>query len=233
MTAADHDPADPEEWTGPVADADAGPDVVTVGSRTRFDGRVWSVRSDDVAFGGHVITRDLMVHPGAVGVVALDADDRVLLIRQYRHPVGRFLFEPPAGLLDSAGEPPLATARRELVEEAGLLAARWDVLVDFCNSPGGTSETLRCYLARELSPAPGGRVRTGEAEEHHLPRAWVPLDDARDLVLAGVLGNPTTAIGVLAAWAARAAGWTTLRPVDAPWPARDRVLAVGNVFGAR
>ena len=103
--------------------------------------------------------------------------------------------------------------------------------MDFLNSPGGTSETFRCYLARGLAPAPGGREHTGEAEEHHLPQAWVPLDEARDLVLAGRLQNPTAVAGILAAWAARASGWSTLRPADAPWPVRDAVRAEGRVFG--
>ncbi|MEZ5116513.1 MAG: NUDIX hydrolase [Candidatus Nanopelagicales bacterium] len=219
------------DWTGPVADQVEPHAVVSM--IERFRGRVWSVRSDTVDLGPdheHPVVRDLVVHPGAVGVLALDDDDRVLLVRQYRHPVGMYLFEAPAGLLDVAGEDPWITAQRELAEEAGLVAARWHVLVDFLNSPGGSTETFRCFLARGLSPLPGGRPHTGEAEELHLPQAWVPLDEAKDLVLAGRLQNPTTGMGVLAAWAARAGGWRGLRPVDAPWPVRAAVLAAGRVF---
>lgn len=214
------------EWAGPVADADA--DVAIVDSTTVFRGGIWDVRSDVIDFADQRITRDLMVHPGAVGIIALDDDDRVLLIRQYRHPVGRFLFEPPAGLLDKDGEDPLAAAKRELAEEAGYGASRWDVLVDFANTPGGSSEALRCYLARGLEPLPGGRIHTGEAEEIDLPRAWVPLDRARDLVLAGDLQNPTTVMGVLAAWVSRAGGWASLRPADTSWPLRDYVVRTGR-----
>lgn len=214
------------EWVGPVVDADA--DVPIVSSVPAFSGGIWDVRSDVIDFAGQRITRDLMVHPGAVGIMALDDEDRVLLIRQYRHPVGRYLFEPPAGLLDKPDEDPLAAAKRELAEESGFEAAEWHVLVDFANTPGGSSETLRCFLARGLTRLPGGRPLTGEAEEVDLPRAWVPLDEARRAVFAGDLANPTTVIGVLAAWASRATGWDTLRPPDSPWPMRDRVVASGR-----
>jgi 8-oxo-dGTP pyrophosphatase MutT (NUDIX family) len=219
-----------EQWDGPVRD---GGEPLPVDAReVRFNGRVWSVVTDDVRFGepdGPAVRRDVVLHPGAVAVIALDDHDRVLLIRQYRHPVGRYLFEPPAGLLDVAGEPPLATAQRELAEEAGITASHWAVLVDQYMSPGGMSEAIRVYLARGLAPLPGGRPYTGEAEEAHLPQAWVPLDQARDLVLAGEVGSPTTVSGVLAAWAARAGGWSGLRPADAPWPARDALLASDRV----
>ncbi len=214
------------EWQGPIADADA--EVEILATTPRFRGGIWDVRSDELEFAGQRVVRDLVVHPGAVGVVALDEEDRVLLVRQYRHPVGRFLFEPPAGLLDKPNEDPLLAAQRELGEEAGFAADEWHLLVDFANSPGGSSECFRCFLARGLRPLDGGRPATGEAEEVDLPRAWVPLDEARDLVLAGTLQNPTTVVGVLAAWASRATGWDTLRPTDSPWPIRERVVATGR-----
>ena len=151
---------------------------------------MWSVVSDTVEFEGASAVRDVILHPGAVAVIALDDDDRVLLIRQYRHPVGRWLFEPPAGLLDEPDEAAWLTAARELAEESGYEAARWDVLVDFYTSPGGTSEGIRVFLARDLVALPDGRPHTGEAEEAHLPRAWVDLDEARDLVLSGQAGQP-------------------------------------------
>ena len=196
----------------------------------RFQGLRWSVRTDHVALPhGEVVVRDYVVHPGAVGIIALDEHDRLLLIRQYRHPVGSYLFEPPAGLLDTHKESALACARRELVEEAGLQAHVWHVLIDFLNSPGGTSETFRCFLARGLEQVPEGRSHTGEAEEAHLPQAWVGLDEAVKLVLAGKIQNPTATNGILAAAAARARGWADLRPADAPWPVRDWVESLGNV----
>lgn len=212
-----------EEWHGVVADvAQAQPVADSV---DRFSGRIWAVRSDTVSVHGHEVVRDVLLHPGAVAVIAVDASDRVLLIRQYRHPVGMWLFEPPAGLLDHAGEDPARCAARELAEEAGFEADEWHVLVDFMNSPGGSSEAIRVYLARGLRALPDGRIHTGEAEEAHLPRAWVDLDEARDLVLSGAIASPSAVCGVLAAWASREGGWTSLRPVDAPWTARSAVIA--------
>ena len=186
-------------------------------------GKVWDVRRESVHLGdGQIVVRDYVVHPGAVGVVALDDHDRVLLVRQYRHPVGMMLWEPVAGLLDVADESPLDGAARELVEEAGLVADRWDVLVDLENSPGGSSETIRCYLARGLAPAPGGRP-PGDGEERDMAYSWMSLDDAVDGGLAGRLTAPLTVSGVLAAYGSRAGGWASLRPADGPWPQRDHV----------
>ena len=216
-----------EFWTGDVADSDT--DYSLLARTEVFRGGVWDVRTDRVEIAGTVVDRDYVVHTGAVGVIALDQDDRVLLVRQYRHPVGRSLFEPPAGLLDVEGEDPLLTAQRELVEEAGYEADTWHVLVDYLTSPGGSTEVFRTYLARGVHPAAGGRAFTGEAEERDLPQVWVDLDQARALVLAGDIQNPAAVAGILAAWSARATDWNTLRPADAPWPTRDRVIARGGV----
>lgn len=216
-----------EVWHGEVADSYEGHPVVE--QRLQFHGAVWDVRSDDVQIDDHLVTRDLVVHPGAVGIIALDEADRVLLIRQYRHPVAAYLFEPPAGLLDRHKETAWECAQRELAEEAGLRADSWAVLIDFLNSPGGTSETLRCFLARDLHPLPGGREHTGEAEEAHLPQAWVPLDEAVDLVLAGSIQNPTATHGILAAAVSKSRNWRNLRSADSPWPVRDWVESLGNV----
>ena len=220
-----------EEWAGEVVDTVEPRPIIE--SVSRFEGRIWSIRTDTVDFAGHRAVRDIQQHLGAVAVIAIDDDDRVLLIRQYRHPVAMALFEPPAGLLDVAGEEPHLTAARELAEESGYEASTWHVLVDFLNSPGGSSEAIRVYLARDLRQISGGRPHTGEAEELHLPRAWVDLDDAKDLVLTGRIGSPTAVCGVLAAWASKSGGWSSLRPVDAPWPARDTVIAHGRVNVAR
>lgn len=220
-----------EAWNGEVRDeADARPIRSTL---HQFTGRVWSVRTDEVEFDDGVLAqRDVMLHPGAVAVIALDDRDRVLLLRQYRHPVAASLFEPPAGLLDHDGEAPLRTAERELAEEAGYAAARWDVLVDLLNSPGGSSEAIRVYLARDLTPLPGGRVLTGEAEEAHLPRVWVPVEEARDLVLSGAISSPSAVCGILAAAASREGGWASLRPADSTWPAHERVRDAGRLPGS-
>jgi len=214
VTGESQGPPD-ETWRGAIRDTADPAELLE--SLPRFRGAVWSVRTDRARLPhGPVVERDLVDHPGAVGIVALDAADRVLLIRQYRQPVGAFLLELPAGLRDKHGEAPWVTARRELEEETGYRARDWAVLLDFFNSPGGSNEAFRCYLARELEEVPGGRVATGEAEEQHLPRAWIPLDDAVAHVLAGDLHNPTTVTGILAAAAARDRGWRTLRPADEP-----------------
>lgn len=193
-------------------------------SQVAFSGRVWDVRTDEVTLPhGETVTRDIVVHTGATGVVALDDEDRILLIKQYRHPVGMYLWEPPAGLLDIAAEPPLLAAQRELAEEAGMTAADWWVLADWFNSPGGSTESFRCYLARGLAPLPGGRP-AGSGEEFDMPARWVPLDEAVDAVLAGRLHGPVAVAGILAAAAHRSRGWRDLRPADAPWPARDHLV---------
>jgi ADP-ribose pyrophosphatase len=210
----------PAGWAGPIADEPA--ELPVMSSEVVFDGLVWDVRRDVVDLGhGEPVTREVLVHTGAVGIVALDEEDRLLLVRQYRHPVRSYLWEPPAGLLDVDGEDPLDTARRELAEEGDLRADEWHVLVDYFNSPGGSTEAFRCYLARDLHPVPEHERHDREGEERDMRTAWVPLDDARDLVLAGRLHNPTAVAGVLAACAARDAGWSTLRPADAPWPERS------------
>lgn len=184
-----------------------------------FSGRVWDVVSDEVDLGAAgVVTRDYVRHPGAVGVLALDEHERVLLVHQYRHPVGMTLWELPAGLLDVQDEQPLAAAQRELAEEADLRAAEWHTLLDWVLSPGGTSEAFRCYLVREVSQVPQGERHTREGEEHEMPTAWFPLDEVRDAILAGRLNSPSLVVGVLAACASREQGWSTLRPADAPWP---------------
>lgn len=181
-------------------------------------GRVIDVRTDEVAMpGGATATRDVVVHPGAVGVIALDDAGQVLLIQQYRHPVGRLLWEPPAGLLDEPGEDPLTAAKRELYEEAHLQALRWEVLLDIFTSPGMSDEAVRIYLARDVSPAAGPRF-VGENEEAHLPSQWIPLDEAVRAAQRGDLHNPLAVMGVLAASAAAREAFAGLRPADSAWP---------------
>ncbi|MGZ4649249.1 MAG: NUDIX domain-containing protein [Kineosporiaceae bacterium] len=197
-----------------------------------YHGLVWDVVRDTVDLGeGGVVQREYVQHTGAVGVLALDEDGRVLFVEQYRHPVGMTLWELPAGLLDVQGESPLRAAQRELAEEADVRAGRWDLLIDWFNSPGGMTEALRLYLARDLSPVPEAERHEREAEELGMQVRWVPLDEARDAVLGGALHNPGAVVGVLAACEAHAQGWRTLRPADAPWPehpaSRDRARSEG------
>lgn len=202
---------------------DAGESYPVEESTERFAGAVITVRTDAVRMpSGQSADRDVVVHPGAVGVVALDDDGRVLLVRQYRHPPRRMLWEPPAGLLDedAHGEAPYETAARELFEESGYRASEWRVLVDYFTSPGMSDEAARIYLARGITAVPEDERFHGEHEEADMPVAWVPLDDAVAKVLGGELHNPTAVAGILAAAAARGRGYDSLRPADAVWPER-------------
>ncbi len=171
--------------------------------------------------GGGNAKREVVEHYGAVAVAAVDPDKRVAMVYQYRHPLGRRLWELPAGLLDAAHEDPLETAKRELQEEAGLAAEQWRVLLDTASSPGFSDESVRTYLATHLSdvdrPEP-------EDEEADLTLQWFSLEDAAEMVLAGEIVNASAAAGVLAAYAAVIDGKPT-RPFDAPWPDRPTAFA--------
>lgn len=193
-------------------------DYEVLSSETVYEGRVISLRKDEVAMPGDTSSqRDVVVHPGAVGVVALDKDNRVLLVNQYRHPVRARLDELPAGLLDKPGEPALEAIRRELAEEAGLAADTWHVLVDAYSSPGMADEAIRVFLARDLREV---HQDVQEHEEADMTTEWVPLDEAVRRVLAGELQNGMAVQGLLAADRAARDGFTGLRPADAPWPAQ-------------
>ena len=190
------------------------PEVVS--SDVVFDGRVWDIRRETFVLDGHEITRDFMDHTGAVAVLALDERDRVLLIKQYRHPIRMRDWELPAGLLDIRGESPLTAAQRELAEEVDLQAETWHLLTEFMTSPGGSNEVLRVYLARGVSATPQVFDRT--EEEAGIELRWVPLDDVVDAVLSRELQNSILAIAALSAQAGRARGWTTLGDPNAAWP---------------
>ena len=188
-----------------------------VSSAVQLRGRLVSVRSDKVRTpDNQVAEREVVLHPGAVAVLALDAADRILMIRQYRHPVGRLLWEIPAGLCDVAGEDPWVTARRELVEEAGYRARDWRLLADYYSSPGYSTERLRVFLARDLEAVPEAeRDFVPEAEEAHLLPGWLPLDQGVRKVFAGELHNGVAALAIMAGYAARSEGFDRLRPADA------------------
>ena len=189
-------------------------------SERSFEGRVWDVRTDEVDLGHERVTRDYVAHPGAVAIIALDDEDRVAMVRQYRHPVRHDMWEPPAGLLDVAGEPPVEAAKRELYEEADLTADEWHLLLDVFTSPGGSSEWIRVFLARGLHEVPEAERFERDGEEAEMVRSWVPLDDAAAAVTDGRLMSPTTVSGILAAHLARERGWSSLREVGAPIPQR-------------
>ena len=164
----------------------------------RFTGAKWSVWSDTVDVNGHVVVRDVLRHPGAVAVAAVDERGRLLLIRQYRHPAQAYMWELPAGLLDQPGEDLAECARRELVEEAGVTAEVWSTLITLALSPGGTSERITVFLATGLTVDPESRPYTGEAEERELPQLWVTLPDAVERCLDGSITNATAVAAILA-----------------------------------
>jgi 8-oxo-dGTP pyrophosphatase MutT (NUDIX family) len=198
----------------------AGRHVYRTRSRIeRYHGRVFSVFTEQVTMpGGRVAARDCVRHIGAVGVAALDEQGRVVLIRQYRHPLGRAIWELPAGLIDVEGEALAAAALRELAEEVDLRAGRIDVLVDLHTSPGWTNEMIRVFLARELSEVPPEQRHQRRDEEADLEVVRVDLDQAVSMALTGEITNAACVAGVLAAARARDGGWSSLRPADAPLP---------------
>jgi ADP-ribose pyrophosphatase len=209
MTEYDEIEDRPESW--PVLE-----------DRVLAEGGITTYREDVVRMvDGTVARRQYTTHHGAVAVVVLDDEGRMLTLRQYRHPVRRLLWELPAGLLDKPGEPPLEAAKRELYEEAGLKAAEWRVLVDYFNSSGTADEATRVFTARGVAPADGEPyVRDGE--EAGIILRWVPVEEMLARVLAGKVGTSSMVASVPSLHAAltRPGGWESLRPADSPWPAR-------------
>jgi ADP-ribose pyrophosphatase len=197
-------------------------DYRVLGSTERFGNKVFRLVSDEVAMpGGGTAVRDYLRHIGAVGVVVVEdtpdgaeegGEERVLLLRQYRHPVRQVMWELPAGLTDEPGEPPLDTARRELAEEADLTAATWYRLVELHTTPGCSDELIRLYLARDAAEVPEADRHHRTDEEAELTTEWVPLSKAVGMVLAGEITNAACVAGVLAAARARDTGWADLRP---------------------
>ncbi len=186
----------------PLADAVEHWEVV--GTSRRFDGGFVSLREDTVrAPDGDEFDRAVVEHHGAVGVVALDEVDRVLLLLQYRHAAGHRLLQLPAGLLDVGGEPPREAAARELAEEADLVGDTWSELAQAWSSPGMTDEHWQLFEVHDLGTAPADSVPERQHEEAHMEAVWVPLGDAVRAVLQGRLTDALTVIGLLATWARR------------------------------
>lgn len=198
--------------------ADERIDLPIVSSEVVFTGAIWDVRRETFGYNGDQITREFVDHTGAVSVLAVDDEDRVLLIKQYRHPIRSREWEIPAGLLDVADEDPLEAAKRELAEEVDLSANSWSVLSDYVTTPGGNNEAIRVYLARGLTDTD---AFAREDEEADIEKRWVPLDEALDAVVARRVQNPSLVVAVYAAFVARSRGWSTLAPADAPWPQRE------------
>ena len=193
----------------------------TVSSETIYVGKIFALRSDEVRMPhGNVAKREVIEHYGAVAVVAMDDANNIVMIYQYRHPVGRRLWELPAGLLDLSGEPPHISAARELKEEAGLEAAEWRVLVDMVSAPGFSDESVRIYLATGITDV--GRPDAHD-EEADLQVKWFPLEEARRMVLDGTIVNSLAIGGILAAHDVE--DRSALRAVDAPWIDRSKAFA--------
>lgn len=194
----------------------------TVATETVYRGKILALRTDEVRMpGGDTAIREVVEHYGAVAVAAVDDEDQLAMVYQYRHSLGHRFWELPAGLLDEPGEDPATAAARELHEEAGLVAEDWRVLVDVASSPGFCDEAVRVYLARGLRHV--GRP-DAQHEEADLTVHWLGLREAADRVLTGEIVNATAAAGVLAAYAVIVDGRPT-RPVDAPWPDRPSAFA--------
>lgn len=195
----------------------------TVSSQDLYRGKVLALRADEVAMpDDEVARREVVEHFGAVAILALDEQDQVVLIHQYRHPLGHRLWELPAGLLDEPGEAPVAAAARELAEEVGLSAGRWEVLVDVAASPGFSDEVVRVFLARDLASA--DREQPVGDEEADLVVRRIALAEAVRMVLAGEVVNSSSAAGILAAQVVLSGAGVT-RPSDAPWRDRPTRLA--------
>lgn len=198
---------------GPLADL--GSPRPVLGHETVWEGRKFTMRSDVVDLGAAgTVVREYLGHPGSVAVLALDEDERVLMLRQYRHPVRAELWELPAGLRDEPGEAAVRTAARELAEETDVEAHRWWRLVEFLSSPGCSDERVEVFLARGLTPVPAAERHERHAEELDMVATWVPLDDVVAAVLARRVHNPAVVAGALAAVAARTSGWRTLEAVE-------------------
>jgi 8-oxo-dGDP phosphatase len=196
-------------------------DFETIDSQTLYVGNIFALRADEVRMpGGKTARREVVEHYGAVAIVALDAERNVAMVYQYRHAVGRRLWELPAGLLDAEDEAPQVSAARELEEEAGLAAEHWHLLVDLISAAGFSDESVRVFLATGLTDV--GRPEAHD-EEADLIVKWVPLDQAVHMVMTGEIVNSIAMAGILAA--AATSDPASLRPVDAPWidrPSRFR-----------
>jgi 8-oxo-dGDP phosphatase len=186
----------------------------TTSSETLHTGKIFALRKDQVRMpGGKIVPREVVEHYGAVAVLAMDDDANIPMVNQYRHPIGRRLWELPAGLLDVDSEAPHITAARELREEAGLEARTWRVLVDLDSTPGFSDESVRVYLATGLTDVGRPEARDEEAD---MTLRWLPIAEAVRQVFTGDIVDSLAVAGILAAYAVKE-GVAQPRPVDAPW----------------
>jgi ADP-ribose pyrophosphatase len=167
------------------------------------EGGLVRLRLDRLSLDGTTLVRDVVEHPGAAAVVAIDDDERVLVVRQYRHAAQARMVEIPAGLLDVQGESPLEAAKRELREEGLAEAASWRSLFTLVPQPGLSTERVHMFVAEGITPASPPDGFTAEGEEASMTREWVPLADLVDAVLDGRVSNSLTVAGSLAVWTLR------------------------------
>lgn len=176
-----------------------------IGSEILHHGRLGDFRIDTVRFSdGRTSTREILGHPGAVAIVAIDPDDNVLFVRQWRTAAGRAMLEIPAGTLDivdAAGtiEDPELAAPRELEEETGYRAGTWRKLAAFWTAPGFASELMHLYLATDLRPARGDRL--GPDEDERLELSRLPMADALAAIDGGEICDAKSIVGLF--WTAR------------------------------
>ena len=162
-----------------------------------YKGKIITIKRDTLTRGdGKNFVRETAVSSDAVAVVAIDEQGRILLIRQYRHPMGRPVWEIPAGKMDVDGERPEETAIRELQEETDTTAESVELLTLFLNSAGWTNEKTYVYLAKGLRDVPEFQR---ENEEADIEKKWVSLEDAYEMVRTGELDDAKTVIGILLA----------------------------------
>jgi 8-oxo-dGTP pyrophosphatase MutT (NUDIX family) len=162
-----------------------------------FVGKIWNIVRESFDYNGVSLVREFVQHPGAVAILAIDEQQRVLLIRQYRHPVRSYLWEIPAGLLDIPGEPRIDAAKRELLEETGYQAETWSELTNFMTTPGGNDEVITIFLAQNLKHV--GHDLELEGEETDMLVEWFPLSEALQSVLSWQMQSPSAVVGIMAA----------------------------------
>ena len=198
----------------------------TTSSETLHQGKIFALRRDHVRMpGGAIAIREVVEHFGAVAIVAMDDEDNIVMVYQYRHPFGRRLWELPAGLLDAAGEAPQLTAARELKEEAGLHARNWRVLVDLNTSPGFSDESVRVYLATGLTEVARPEAHDEEAD---MTLHWHPIAAAARMVFTGEIVNSIAVCGILAACAVKN-GFSQPRLPDCSWNDRSTAFSARQV----
>ncbi len=184
---------------GPATLADEEDSWPVAATESFYESVYVSLRRDTIVDAtGDEHPRAVVQPRGAVGVLALDADDRILLVQQYRHAVGRRMVEIPSGILDVQGEVKVEAAARVLAEEADLVAATWEDHLVVRASPGYSTEALTIFRAGDLTPVPEAERTVREAEEADMEQWWLPFEDAVTAVLDGRITNGMTVAAILA-----------------------------------